>query len=74
MSSPLLEDPSLTDSESTHSNQTARQSVTSSHQSDIMTSEESTAPTFGNALQRYAQQLTNALSKFKITDDLVDGA
>lgn len=74
MSSPLFEDPSLTDSESSHSNETAQQSVASSHHSVIMPSEESTVPAFGNALQRYAQQLTNALSKFKITDDLVDGA
>lgn len=28
---------------------------------------------FGNRLQKYAQQLNNALSKFKITEDLEDG-
>lgn len=37
-----------------------------------MSGEESVS-VFGNSLQRYGQQLTNALSKFKVTADLEDG-
>lgn len=39
-----------------------------------MAEEDHNIPTiFGNQLQKYAQQLNNALSKFKISDDLEDG-
>lgn len=39
-----------------------------------MADEEQNIPTvFGNKLQKYAQQLNNALSKFKISEDLEDG-
>lgn len=39
----------------------------------MSTEEHSSLPAFGNAIQRYAQQLSNALSKFKVTADLEDG-
>lgn len=36
-------------------------------------SEDTVGPLFGNAIQKYGQQLTTALFKFKITDNLEDG-
>lgn len=78
----LIEDSSLTDTESSsseNSHTTARQDlesipaqVSSSRSYPIMSGEESVS-VFGNSLQRYGQQLTNALSKFKVTADLEDG-
>lgn len=78
----FVDDPALTDSESNSSERshtTARQrseiqyvhSLSSSSATN-MSGEESSS-VFGNSLQRYGQQLTNALSKFKVTADLEDG-
>lgn len=66
------EESELTDNKSITSTQTARQDQTPEDIHNTMSTDESTA-VLGNTLQRYGQQLTNALSKFKITDDLEDG-
>lgn len=73
-SNTTFEDPEITDTESNQSIQTARQEVSShTHSSSIIMSSEEPSSVFGNSLQRYGQQLTNALSKFKVTDDPEDG-
>lgn len=62
------------DSDSNHSIETARLEQTHIHYPNSLTmSSEEPVAVFGNSLQRYGQQLNNALSKFKVTDDLEDG-
>lgn len=69
-----FEESDSSDSESSHSVETARLEPISLHSRiSLSMSSEQPVTVFGNSLQRYGQQLTNALSKFKVTDDLEDG-